>query len=82
MNLLPELLASTVLLIGYIFCLVQSASEGARIWKVAPYAFALIPPGVHAFNYGFGVQTWLALAVFLGLTRLLVFCAIRELGEK
>lgn len=75
-------LASVVGILLYLWSLLQAVSESARIWKVLPYLIALAPPFVHGYNYGLGGMTFLATAIFLTLTWLLVYLVGKELGVE
>lgn len=76
------LLAVAALLICYLFCLIQAVAKDSRPWKAALYSLALIPSVAHGANHGFGLQTFLAAALFLVLTRLMLFFGAREWGDR
>lgn len=76
------LLFVTAGVILYLFCLIQAVATNSRLWKFMLYALALVPSVVHAVNHGFGVQTLLAIGLFLIITKVILFCGFREWGDR
>jgi len=74
-------LGSVVGMIFYIVCLWQSACIRGYFWRITPYAIALAPAAIHAYNYGWGYGTLFTVVLFLGLTKLLVYLVKKECGD-
>ena len=64
----------------YVCCIVMAVEAQKLAWKIAPYVLAMIPPMIHAFNYGLGLPSFLAFVLFLAITKLIVILAAKELA--
>ena len=71
-----------VVLLCYIFCIIQAVSERTWYWKGLPYIVAMAPVLVHGVNHGASIETALAALFFLALTKAMIYLAAKEWGEQ
>jgi hypothetical protein len=75
-------LVSIVVMVCFIGSVIQAISERGWKWRALPYVIAMSPVAVHAYHYGLSIETALAAALFLLLTKLIIYLAHREAGSS
>jgi hypothetical protein len=81
---LNSILILLIVIVGmtcFLVSVIQAIFEKTWKWKALPYVIAMSPVAAQVHYHGLGLQTALAAALFLALTKLIVYLASLEAGS-